>query len=424
MTEPSTTRRGLLATTGAALVAGCTGSDTIDEQQTISAVRLSRIVAEEPELVVASDRPVDIERSELTASAQRVQSLLATLPLPFGPESVPNGQIRQRLTDAARDATDRVAEARTAPTRLKAFDSLRRARSRARFAAAGWAFVDDDLTATALETELDTTVSAAESIRSDYRYLGSDPVAAALVHGLIEQSLDDIIDHTDPGRGETSQLLTVAEWGEQAEAAQSHLDAVEHLSARFEASLPADVGSVEASLSAAVETLTAELDERKAALPSEPTADENRLRGQLQDRLWDDAAESVDRIPHAPGPASGVIAATDGVAALLAYDRFTDLVNDGEAFDINGVAAVRSTRNTAVDAITTALEESPRSDLARPILAETARSVQFADHALGRISRDVRPARLHDPLTRYRAATLRARSVPTACQRTIDALEE
>lgn len=423
MIDSAPTRRGLLATTGAALLAGCSGNDSTDEPPTISAVRLHELVGDEPELVVADDRPVDIERSELAASAQRVNSLLSTLPLPFGTESVPNGHIRQRLTDAARAATDYVAEARTAPTRLVALDSLHRARSRARFAAAGWAFVADDLTTTALETELDATVGEAQSIRSDYQYLGTDPISAALVHGVIEQSLDEIIDHPTPARGETSQLLTVAEWGEQVEAAAARLNAVRHLTEQFTSSLPADASSVEESLSGAVETLTTELDERKTALPAEPTAEENPLRGRIRDRLWHEAAEKVDRIPHAPGPASRLIAATDAFTALLADERFAEFLADGEALSVETASAVRTTRITAVDAITTALQESPRSDLARPILAKTARSVQFADQELGRLSRDVRPDRLNDPLARYTTATLRARSVPTACQRTLAALE-
>ncbi len=217
--------------------------------------------------------------------------------------------------------------------------------------------------------------------------------------------------------------MTVAEWGEEAEAAHAHLDAVQHLSTQFESSLPAGTDSVEDSLSAAVETLTTELQQRQAELPSEPTDDENRFHEELRYRLRDDAAESVDRVSYAPGPASGVVAATKGFAVMLAYGRFIDLIGDGEAFSVETASAVRSTRSAAVDAITTALDESPRSDLARPILADTARSVQFADQELGRISRDVRPARLADPLARYTAATLRARSVPTACRRTLDALQ-
>jgi len=424
MTQPAATRRGLLATTGAALLAGCTGGDTTDEPPTISPIRLHQFVDDDPELVVADSRPVNIDRAELAASAERVQSLLATLPLPFGADSVPNGHIRQRLTDAAREATDRVAEARTAPTRLAALNSLRRARSRARYAAAGWAFVADDQTATALETERNAAVSEAESIRADYRYLGTDPVSAALVHGLIEHHLDDVIDHSAPSRGETSQLLTVAEWGEQAEAAQAHLDAVEHLSTQFESSLPAEAGSVESSLSAAVETLTAALQQQQEGLPATASDDENSLTARLRNRLRDEGLERVDRVPHAPGPASGLIAATDAAAALLAHGRFEDALGDDDSFGAETASAVRATRSTAVDAITTALDEAPRSDLARPVLATIARSVQFADQELNRISRDVRPTRLDDPIARYRAATLRARSVPTACQRTLDALEE
>ena len=424
MTTPSMTRRGLLATTGTALVAGCTGNDTTDGSPRINPVRLNQFVDDDPELVIADDRPVEIQQAELTTAVERVRSLLATLPMPLGSDTIPNGRIRQQLTDAAREATDRVAEARTAPNRLAALASLHRARARARFAAAGWAFVADELPTTALKAERDATATEARSVRADYRYHGADPIRAALVHALIEQFLDGSNDQPTPSRGETSELLAVAEWGENAEAARARLDAAQHLAERFRASMPADASSVEESLSTAVETLTTRLDKRTAALPSTPTDDENRIREALRRRLRNDVDESIDHVSHAPGPASGLIAATSALTTLLAYDRFNDSLGDDESVGVKTAAAVKTTRRTAVDAVTAALAESPRSDLARPILADIARSVQFADRELGSISRNVRPARLADPLAGYWTATLRARSVPTACQRTLDVVEE
>src|SRR6056297_1718195 len=143
MTEPSTTRRGVLSVAGATLLAGCSALDSRTDDEEISAHRLREIVpegADDP--LVVEDLPVEIERATLAASAQRVDDLLADLPIPFGPESVPNGYIRQHLTEAAGEATDHVAEARSAPSRLVALNELRWARSEARYAAAGWAFVD------------------------------------------------------------------------------------------------------------------------------------------------------------------------------------------------------------------------------------------------------------------------------------------
>ena len=219
MTEPTPTRRGVLTVAGATLLAGCSALDSPDDEERISSLRLREIVsdgADDP--LVVDSLPVEIERSELTASAQRVDDLLAELPIPFGPESVPNGHVRQRLTEAAEEATDRVAEARTAPSRLVALDRLRWARSEARYAAAGWAFVDRGLTEADLRNEHRAIASEADSFDDEFTYLGSDPITAALVYGQAERFLESVLDDgRTPNNWESSQLLTVAEWGDHVE---------------------------------------------------------------------------------------------------------------------------------------------------------------------------------------------------------------
>lgn len=424
MNEPSATRRGVLATTGAALFAGCSDSSQSTATPEISAVRLQQIGDDAPALVVADSRPVDIEETELAASVQRVTSLGETLPLPLGPDQIPNGYIRERLTTAARNATDRVADARTAPTRLVALESLHRARSQARYAAAGWGYVETDLTASTLEAEHEALVSAAQSVRSDYAYLGTDPVTAALVHGLVEAYLDEVITDSPGDTHETSQLLRVAAWGEGVEVAQAQLAAARYLSTRFRSSLPADADTVRTSLTTAVDTLKEHIRQRQQAMPAEPTDPENRLRGRIQNRLRSDATDAVGHVENAPGPASKLLTATEGLTTLLAHERFTDRRNADATFSVETASGVEATREAAVGAIESALDESTRPALARPILADTARSIRFADRELARSSRTVQPAQLTTPLFRYTVATLRANSVPSACRHTLDALNQ
>jgi len=112
---------------------------------------------------------------------------------------------------------------------------------------------------------------------------------------------------------------------------------------------------------------------------------------------------------------------TRGFTALGAYDRLEDHINDGQLRP-ETAADVRDIRTTAVAAIADARESSPRVDLARPILAEAARSITYADARLRRLSGDVRPTQLDDAIVQYLAATLRARSVPTASRTVLDAL--
>ena len=425
MTEPSTTRRGVLTVTGATLLAGCSALDPRTDDEAISALRLREVVPEDTDdPIVADSLPVAIERSTLAASAQRVDDHLADLPIPFGPESVPNGYIRQRLTEAAEEATDRVEAARTAPSRLVALNKLRWARSEARYAAAGWAFVDRDLTEADLRSEHQAIVSEADSFGSEFAYLGTDPVTAALVYGQAERFLDSVRNGgRTPTNRESSQLLTVAEWGDHVETARGKLDDARYLYDRYRSTLPDEAGSVADTLSTAVERLRADLQRRRKGLPGAPTNDDSGLRFRLRDDIRSDAESSVDRVGEAPGPATAVSMATRGLTALLAYDRLTDRIDDGETFGVETAADVRDARTAAVDAITAALDESPRTALVRPILADAARSVSFADDRLAAFDGDVQPSRLDHPIVEYTAATLRARSVSAASETVLDALD-
>ncbi|MEA5409797.1 hypothetical protein VB773_20980 [Haloarculaceae archaeon H-GB2-1] len=98
-----------------------------------------------PEPVVAPSVPVDIAPDYFASTRDRVTELLADLPTPFGPDDVPNGHVREHLTDAADTATDGLDDARTARTGMVAIHSLRKARAHARYATAGWAVADEGL---------------------------------------------------------------------------------------------------------------------------------------------------------------------------------------------------------------------------------------------------------------------------------------
>lgn len=426
MTEPSTTRRGVLSVAGATLLAGCSALDSRidDDDEEISVLRLREVVPESADdPIVVEGLPVEIEQAHLAASAQRVDDRLADLPIPFGPESVPNGHIRRRLTEAAEEATDRVAEARTAPSRLVALDRLQWARSEARYAAAGWAFVDRGLTEADLRNERQAIVDEADSFDSEFAYLGSDPVTAALVYGQAERLLDSVLgDRYTPDPGEMSQLLAVAEWGDHVESVRVQLDDARYLYDQYQSTLPEDAGSVDETLSAATETLRTDIQRRQKDIPPEPDGDD-RLRWRLWDEIHNDADVSTEQVYDPIGPASGLLAATEGLTALLAADRLGDRFDDGETLGAETAADVRDARSAAVDAITSALDESPRDDLARPMLADAARAVRFADDRLVEFDRDVRPSRLDHPLVEYTAATLRARGVPAACETVLDALD-
>jgi hypothetical protein len=428
MTGPSPTRRTFLlaAGVGATALAGCgeIGSRSGRDTDPIPVGRLPDVPgAGESKPAVEDAVPVDIERERLGRTAARVTDLLATLPTPFGPSDVPNGSIRHELLEASEAATDHLDDARSATTRLSAMLSLRRARAEARYAAEGWAFVEDGRAETALREERRATASEAETFRSTHEYLGDDPVRAAVAHAHIERTLRRIIEDRTPAiGGRPGALLTVARWGEHAESGRAALDDSRYLYDRFETALPPNAGTVTATLGAAAESLTADLGRRREALPPEPTEAGGDPVDRLRHRLRRDAESSAENASGG-APAETVVDAVAGITAFLAHDRVLRRIEDGERFRATSGSDVRTVRSEAVSAIRTALEESPEPALARGVLADAAVLVTHADDELARYRRSVRAARLDAPVRRYVAATVRARSAPAACRQVADAFE-
>lgn len=419
-----TRRRFLLATGTTAALAGCSEASFRDESpQRIPLHELPDVSEREnSQPVVANDIPVDIERGWLTQTATRVTGLLDSLPMPLGPEDVPNGYLRQELTQAAEAATGHLNEARSANTRLSALESLHHARTKARYAREGWAFVEQGRTKADLRTERREIVAEAEAFRSRYEYFGEDPVRAVVVHAYLRQNLQSVLDARDPDTGgESGQLLPVAKWGEHAESARTYLDDSRYLYDRFRSFIPSNVGTVESLLDAAAESLTAELRRRRDELPPESAESSDEFAGRIQLRFRRHADSSAQNVP-ASGPARTVLAATEGLTDCLAYDRVRNQIEDGERFGVETGADVRTVRSEAIEAIQTALEESPRPELARGILADAATLVTYADDELARYRNSVRSTRLDDSIRRYITATMRARSVPTACQQVLEEL--
>ena len=427
MTDPTPTRRKFLVAAGTATaLAGCSelGARSSDSAEEIPLTELPEVPdPDESEPILVDDIPIEIEREKLSESATRVTDLLDTLPMPFGPDDVPNGHIRRELTEAAERATGHLDSARSAQTRLSALESLHRARSEARYAAAGWAFVEQDRTTTELRAEREETVDEASAFRSEYEYLGTDPVRAVVVHSHLRRTIERVFDARNPSNyGDPGALLTVAEWGEHAESARAHLEDSRYLSDRFEATLPADAGSLEETFDAAAESLTESLGRRRDELPPEPEEAEE-LADRLRYRLRDDAASGAKNADDVGGPARTVLAATDALVGVLAYDRLQSRIDDGDRFQVETGEDVRAMRSGALEAIRTGLEESPRPALVRGVLADAAWRVVHADDELARHHSSVRPGRLHGLIRRYVTATVRARSVPTACKEVVDALK-
>lgn len=426
--EVSPTRRGFLAAAGGTFLAGCGGLSGFsgDSETVISSYRLPDVTDDgKADPIVVEAIPVDIEQGQLAKRMRRVSDLLETVPVPLSPEKIPNGVIRHRLLDATNDATTSVQDARTAQTRFSALHALRQARENARYAAAGWAYVDSNLTKQELQAEHQQAIDDAQSLRTRLEYLGTDSVRAALVYAQIERNLELVLNDRPPHIHESSPLLTVAEWGEHATSTRALADDTHYLYDRYTTSLPETASPIKDTLATAAETLAEQLRNRRENLPPEPTeSDGEDFEWRLRYRLRDDAEDSVRQITEAPGPARAVVTAVEGLTDFSAYERIQTQLKESDPFRIKEASDVREMRRQVLQAIRTALEQSPRPALARPVLADTAAAVSYADEELARYRGEVRVARLNDPIRRYVTAAARARSVPTACQHVIDALKQ
>jgi len=422
------TRRSLLAAAGTSAIAGCSsiGGPGGGTGPTIRTVELPDVDADSvPEPIVAPSVPVDVDPASFAGRRDRVNELLASLPIPLGPDDIPNGYVREHLTDAADTATNGLDEARTARTDLVALQSLRDAREHARYAAAGWAVAERGLSVGPLRRAHRGVVADARSFRADHEYVGTDPIGATLVHARIEGLLDRGTDADRPRLRDGGRLLTVAQWGETVESARAALDDAGHLEERLGASLPDDAGTVADTIGRAAEALSADARSRRSGLPSEPTAEEWGLAEQVVHEL----RRGLDRGPYsvadADGPASAVVDLTDRLARVRALERVQERVEAGAIASAKNADAVRDARTTAYESLDAALADSPNSDLARTVLGDVSWQVSNADRELDRHRRrgEVSATSLDDVMEAYIVTAAIARATPDACQQTVDALE-
>jgi len=401
------TRRGFLALAGSGILAGCTGLPALNggSEPTIRVSDLPDLDPDaDPDPAVAESVPVGIAPAHFQSARDRVTTLLAELPTPLGPEDIPNGHIRQRLSTAAGNATNALDDARDASTEFAALSSLRRARSEARYAATGWAVADQGLSVDPLKREYSQAVADARAMREEHEYVGSDPVRAALVHSRIEDGLERVIEDRGPTTGD-AHLLHVAQWGETAESVRARLADARHLDEQFVASLPADAGTVEGTLTAAAETVLADVRSRQSALPPAPTAEDRGVPERAIGDLRRDADDGITRIDDAKGPASAVIEANRRLTQFRALDRLQERLDAGELSRPESAGAVRESRSAAYDALTGVLDTGPYPELSRTAVTDVAWRVVGADRRLARLSGEITAPRLDGVVAEYAIAT-------------------
>lgn len=418
------TRRATLAAVGIGALSGCStlGDLTGGGTTTIDTYDLREIDRhEEPESPVSESIPVEIDPSYFRASRERVDTLLSEVPIPLGPDEIPNGYVRQELTDAAADAANRVEGARTARTDFGALERLARARASARFAATGWAVADGGVEETALRDAHRASVVDARRERGEYEYVADDLVRAVAVHSRIESRLEAAATSHFDERGETG-LLQFAEWGETAEEARTNLADARHLDTQFRRSLPENPETVGDQFERTAQNLFERARSAESDLGPEPTAEEWGVRERVIDDLRQRTVDSRDRVDDAAGPASAITRALDWLLRYRALDWATDRIDADEIGSAKSADHLASVREQSYDAVATTLAENPAPPLARELLREAGWRVVAGDREVAQAEGTVAAERLDDAMADYYVAWALARSVPETCRVAVETL--
>lgn len=458
---PRTTRRGVLALAGATVLSGCgflpgvggDGGDRTELDGDEVATVASGTVPSVPDPL-----PVDVTDAHVTASRERAESALASVPLPLSADELPNGVMRAEIEHEAEHARDHLPDPDEDLPVESRLSNLRDARESARFVAAAWAYAEDELTPADVRGHREAVVADAREFRADWEYVGDDVVRALLVHDTVESwtgAARRAAEPDDPPRpeprtpagtaGESGQrspptprrprpeptnALTVGERAGEVENGRAYVDDARHVGEQFRASL-SDPPSIRATLTDARESLTATFESRRADLPTVEPSDANDLvtvDRDLERSPGGDALETLywefpDSVEATDDLASDVLDLTHALANADAFASLRERIANGEQFTVESVADLRDRRSAAVTAIEDALAASTDRRLARKILEWAAYDLTYADRELRRYDGESVSARSVDyEVSEYVAAAALARAVPDACAATLDAL--
>jgi|AntRauTorcE11898_2_1112593.scaffolds.fasta_scaffold13325_2 hypothetical protein len=430
-------RRGFLetigagtATVGLAALAGCASfTDDGSESASFHAADLPD-VGDDPQPVTWATYPMGIPREYRRDAQARTNDLLEGVPTPLSARHVPNGHVRQHLTEAVSAARDHLDDATIAPTQRGTIDSLRRARQHARFAAAGWAAIDEDLTVDDVAADANDVTDRARRARADMEYVGSDVVPAVVVHASREALLADAVDVSqDFSHGDGVRVLQVAEYAEHVERASASLADATMLAERFHGTQPEDAGSLAARIEDARAALADVLRSEQSSLPSERdalTVADGDIDNTLAQRvLYDLHRRAVDDDPadSRDGPARGIVRGIEAYAALEGYRRVRERVESGERYEIIGAAAVTEHYEAVHEALARAPRRSDAPGLARAALVNVVASVQHHDQRLADLDGEVHDHDVTDAVESYVLQNAIARNVPEAVDAALDALQ-
>jgi hypothetical protein len=424
------TRRGALAAllTG---VAGCGGRARLgDDDPTADAAALRR-AASGPVPSVPDRIPVGVGDDHLAASERRARTLLDAVPDPLDADAIPNGAIRERVQGAVEGAGANLADAASAGSPVARLTALAAARADARFAAAAWGAVDAGLTQEDAAAGAADVRAARRRLRERWRYVGDDPVAAAVVHAAVERRLNraGAVDSPRARRYREGNPLGVGEVAEGVERGRVAVADAGHLYDRLLATTEGSTDrrprlvSARRRLREAFETARADVDTGDPEGPwtadgaDVPTVAERALENLFRpmDPRHDDGWQEDD-------PALAVVQAHGAFVALGAFRSLRARVRDGDVAAVRSADDVATHRTAAVEAIRATDRAPGVAALTRGPLADLARRVGNADAGLQDGEGLVPVGALVHDVASYLRVAAEARALPAASERVAAAL--
>ncbi|SEA22476.1 hypothetical protein SAMN04488065_2338 [Haloplanus vescus] len=417
------TRRRALALAGAVATAGCGALSNGDDTTTLDGAALRELVADGSP-TVPERIPVNISMTHFEATETRARDLLDEVPANLGPDAIPNGAIRERVSHAREHAVEAVERAANAPSDYERLDGFADARPEARFAAASWRAIDDGLTRDDLHSDATIVREDRQALRERHEYLGADPVTALVVHAAIERRLDTHIDTNRPRRYRPGNPLGVGELAEDIERARVAVDDAEHLYDRHVASLD-DSPTLRSRYRAARETLRDDFESERADLPSVDSERPWQVEG--VDVSETPAAEALEELYRPLDPeyeldwaegslARSLVRAHRAVVDLRAFESLRARVADGERFAIESVDDVSAIRSEALRAVQSANADPSVPVLTRSILADETDRLAGVDAELADADDEERATSLRYPVSTYLTVMARARELPSASE--------
>jgi hypothetical protein len=430
------TRRGALALLGVGALAGCSGvnplSSDADEPELDAAALRAAVADGAPSL--PRRLPVGVGTAHLDATERRARGLIDAVPARLGPDEIPNGAIRDRVRNARERARGSLSTATEAPTPFERLAAFADARADARFAAAAWRAIDEGVTRDDLRDEAEAVRADRRALRDRWRYVGSDPVEATVVHAAIEDRVETArgdVATGGPNRYRPGNPLGVGDVAEEVERARAAVDDAAHLYDRLTASLD-DPVDLRPRLTDARRRLHEAFEDEQAALSSVDRREPWRVEG--VDVEGTPAAEALEELFAPIDPADDDDGWADGMPAealtwahasfvsLRAFRSLRERVREGETFAVESAADVADVRTAAVDALRAAEDSPVEPSLTRHSTADLADQLAWVDGELLDASEGVPVSWVRNDVATYLTIEARARATPPASRRVAAAL--